>query len=93
MPDCSNGEDEQGCAVTCDATQYLCKNTMPVNDSAAHSIFQHYHNRDCIGIKHVCDGVPDCPENDGDTISSKNTSRLICIFVLTLVYLIVFQTR
>lgn len=65
MPDCTNGEDEQGCAVTCDATQYLCKNSQPGNDS--HYVFHHYH-RDCISVKHVCDGVPDCPEKDGKKI-------------------------
>ncbi|XP_043483348.1 low-density lipoprotein receptor-related protein 4 isoform X2 [Leptopilina heterotoma] len=63
VPDCINGEDEQGCAVTCDATQYLCKNSQPGNDS--HYVFHHYH-RDCISVKHVCDGVPDCPERDDE---------------------------
>lgn len=25
----------------------------------------HHYHRDCISVKHVCDGVPDCPEKDG----------------------------
>lgn len=63
-PDCSNGEDEEGCPVTCDATQYLCKSPTP-NDTTtisktAHMVFQH-RDTNCISKKRLCDGLADCP--------------------------------
>ncbi|XP_015608522.1 low-density lipoprotein receptor-related protein 4 isoform X2 [Cephus cinctus] len=70
VPDCSDGEDEQGCAVTCEITQYLCKPPSVGNDSItsslSHAVTHHHYHRYCISTKRVCDGVPDCPEQDDE---------------------------
>lgn len=72
VPDCSNGEDEQECAMTCEATQYLCEAPHVINDTAlavansAQTSTNHHYHRYCIPIKHVCDGTADCPNGDGE---------------------------
>ncbi|XP_023246171.1 low-density lipoprotein receptor-related protein 4 isoform X3 [Copidosoma floridanum] len=73
VPDCTNGEDEHDCRVGCELTHYLCKTSQAVvNETKAR--FPGFTApwllwdtlRDCIHSKHVCDGVPDCPEKDDE---------------------------
>ncbi|XP_014224711.1 low-density lipoprotein receptor-related protein 4-like isoform X3 [Trichogramma pretiosum] len=72
VPDCSNGEDEHGCELKCELTQYMCKPIQLVNETKpvvhpAHWLAHAHDNQiNCISIKHVCDGVVDCPEKDDE---------------------------
>ncbi|OXU25251.1 hypothetical protein TSAR_015309 [Trichomalopsis sarcophagae] len=72
VPDCSTGEDERGCQMGCELTHFLCKTpTLAVNDTKP--IPGHWmllnprdQHRVCVSMKHVCDGVADCPEKDDE---------------------------
>ncbi|KAJ8676395.1 hypothetical protein QAD02_012182 [Eretmocerus hayati] len=93
IPDCSSGEDEQNCHIGCELTQYMCKSTTTgANDTkslvypAPWLLSARDHQRDCISLKHVCDGVPDCPEKDDEencpkkvTCSEKDKCNQLCI--------------
>ena len=49
----------------------MCKSSQPVNATKqiVHPSHWYAHAHDpqinCISVKHVCDGVTDCPEKDG----------------------------
>lgn len=62
--DCSNGEDEEGCPLTCDATQFLCKAKSVSSNTTFPSSVTHDLGF-CISKKHQCDGLPDCPLEEG----------------------------
>lgn len=57
MRDCTNGEDEMKCEVTCEEDQYVCKTQELVSNTAF---------RACVNRKHVCDGMKDCPLGDDE---------------------------
>lgn len=87
VPDCSNGEDEQGCQMGCELTQFKCR--VPANETSktltvSPQWLAKVRERQplCISVKHVCDGEPDCPEKDGEflpTYDYKTVYRLVKI--------------
>lgn len=78
VPDCSNGEDEQGCHSNCELTQFMCRQSIHTNNNnnntrGPDTIYPAHwpmnpqsHLPECISRKHVCDGEIDCPEKDGE---------------------------
>lgn len=63
-PDCSKGDDEINCEVSCEIGQFMCK---AYSNNTLSSAF-----RACVNRKHVCDGQKDCPlGDDEDNCSQK----------------------
>ena len=62
-----DGDDEQGCATTCELTQYHCKPVTQANETKVTFASHIYHSqhRECISTKNICDGIADCPLKDG----------------------------
>lgn len=79
VQDCSTGEDEDNCVVTCDAElQFTCPMN---NDTGSRGLLPSHSSRaspPCIARKHVCDGKNDCPRGDGNcsNISNSNLKKL-----------------
>lgn len=78
VQDCSTGEDEDNCVVTCDAElQFTCPMN---NDTGSRGLLPSHSSRaspPCIARKHVCDGKNDCPRGDGNCSNISNSNLKI----------------
>jgi len=64
-PDCSTGEDEENCPLTCNADlEYKCVTDAPANGTTAATLMG--RSFVCIRKTQVCDAQEDCPQKDGE---------------------------
>lgn len=97
VQDCAQGEDENGCIVTCDAdTQFACNavnDSSPVTSSRSARTLPSHTARSsvpCIHKKHVCDGKSDCPRGEGKAIAISTLQHIHSVISWNYVYNVVY---